>query len=173
MKRMTMILVPAVMLIGCSRPAEPIKAEKVQISAVKLDQMFNERLPEYKGKIVVMDIWGISCGPCKREFPKLVQLQEKYSTKGVQCISLCIPQDGSDAEEKKDSLAFLEKHKAVFPNYWLMDGWEPIQKKLNFEGIPVVVVFGKDGKIAKIFKIQGDSQFTYEDVEKFVAGLLG
>ncbi len=142
------------------------------MTAIKFDQLIGNRIAEQKGKVVVLDIWGTWCPSCKQEFPGLVRLHEKYGAKGVQCMSLCVPLDDGDAKDRPRALAFLEENRAVFTNYWLQDGWEPIQKKLDFEGLPVVVVFGKDGRIAKIFKADDEPRFTYEDVDKLTGNLL-
>ena len=138
---------------------------------IRLDQLLNHRIPEHKGKVVVLDLWGTWCIHCMKEFPGLVRLHKKYGAKGVQCMSLCIPEKDGDVEDQPKALTFLGNKKAVFPNFWLKDGMAPVQKRFKFEGLPVVVVFGKDGQIARTFK-RDDSQFTYDDVETVTKGLL-
>ena len=178
---LAVLLLSVLTLLECSRGSEPTtpgkkgadrKDRKVHMTAIKFDQLLGNRIPEHKGKIVVLDIWGTWCPSCKQEFPGLVRLHEKYGTKGVQCMSLCVPLDDGDVKDRPRALAFLEENKAVFTNYWLQDGWEPIQKKLDFEGLPVVIVFGKDGRIAKTFKADDEPRFTYEDVDKLTGDLF-
>lgn len=170
MKRMaTVLLLPTLLMIGCSGTVEPVK---VQLAAIKFDELMKNRIPEHKGKIVVLDIWGTWCPSCKKEFHNLISMHEKYSAKGVQCMSLCIPLDDGDVKDQPGALAFLEGKKALIPNYWLEDGMAPVQKRFNFDGLPVVVVFGKDGQIAKTFKVEPPATFTYEDVEKLTKDLL-
>lgn len=38
---------------------------------------------DYRGKIVVVNVWGLGCGPCKKEIPDLNKLVEEYKEKGV------------------------------------------------------------------------------------------
>jgi len=46
---------------------------------------------EWLGKQpVVINFWGTWCGPCRREIPDLVKLNEEYSAKGVVLISLAV-----------------------------------------------------------------------------------
>ncbi len=47
-------------------------------------------LAAYKGKVVMLNLWGIWCGPCRAEMPHLVELQEKYGAQGFEVIGLNI-----------------------------------------------------------------------------------
>ena len=61
----------------------------------------------------------------------------------------------------------------MFKNFWLVEGIDGAQKHWDFVPVPVVVVYGRDGKIAKVFNNDDAcKQFTYKDVEPFVKQLL-
>src|SRR5688500_8106608 len=36
------------------------------------------KLADKKGKVLLVNIWGIWCGPCRAEMPHLVEIQDKY-----------------------------------------------------------------------------------------------
>ncbi len=55
-------------------------------------------LAELKGKVVLLDFWGLWCGPCRKAMPKLVELHEKYARDGLEIIAL------HDASQSKASL---------------------------------------------------------------------
>jgi len=43
---------------------------------------------QLKGKVVLLDFWGIWCGPCKRIMPELIKLHEKYYRDGLVIIGI-------------------------------------------------------------------------------------
>jgi len=44
-------------------------------------------LAGYKGKAVLINFWATWCGPCKVETPWLVELRNKYGTKGFEVLA--------------------------------------------------------------------------------------
>jgi len=62
-------------------------------------------LAELKGKVVLLDFWGIWCGPCRRALPGLTELHRKYARDGLVIIAV------HDASRTGASL--LEKSRGV------------------------------------------------------------
>ncbi|MBN2020904.1 MAG: TlpA family protein disulfide reductase [Sedimentisphaerales bacterium] len=46
------------------------------------------KLADLRGKVVLLDFWGIWCSACVAEMPKLIDLHEKYSDKGLIIIGI-------------------------------------------------------------------------------------
>ena len=65
-------------------------------------------LSKYKGKVVYLDFWASWCGPCKRSFPWMNELQEQYGTNGFEVIAVNLDASRKDANE------FLSKIPANF-----------------------------------------------------------
>ena len=121
-----------------------------------------------RGNIVVVDTWATWCKPCKEESPELVQIYRDHAKDGVVCLSVSLDQ----SEQRDNALAFLTAKGATFPNF-LIDEDGTWQDKWNIRGIPMVLVFGRDGRLARKFdRDDPDNQFTYPDVEKFVQDLI-
>lgn len=150
-----------------SPPAQQAGNKAISLEVLKVDDIV-ARIKDQKGKIVVVDSWATWCVPCVQEFPELVKLHERHAKDGVVCMSVTL-----DKEMKKDAaLKFLTDKNAAFSNF-LVTSDEAWQDKWDIKSIPVVLVFDQSGKLAKKFdKDDPDNQFTYEDVEKFVKGLL-
>lgn len=153
-----------------SSTAPPSAAPKssVELKAVNCAN-WDKDLAAQRGKIVVVDTWATWCAPCVEEFPQLVALHGKHAKDGVTCMSVSV----DELEQKGEALAFLQKHDAAFANYIIDDKGEAWWDKWEIKAIPIVLVFGRDGKLVKKFdKDDPDNQFTYADVEKLVGELV-
>lgn len=153
---------------------------KVSLEIVDWDETL-KLVAAHKGKVVVLDAWSLSCPPCMKEFPNLVKLHQKYGGKQVVCMSLSCDYAGIKNKPpeyyREKVLKFLEKHGAEFQNLLSSVPSEDLfDKKMKISSIPVVYVFGPDGKIAKRFdneqaKAEEDN-FTYADINKLVEELV-
>ncbi len=144
-----------------------VRAEdKVEIKVVKFDGL-EKAISAAKGKVVVIDFWATFCAPCKKEFPNLVQLHQKYGPKKIVCISVTV----DDAEDKDKALRFLNQQKATFQNFLLDEPAEEYQKRYKFGAVPCVKVYDAEGKLVQNFT--GDvKEFSYADVREVLKPLL-
>lgn len=146
----------------------PGVAQPVKLQVVSLPE-WETALAAHRGKIVVVDNWATWCPPCRAEFPEMVKLHHDYARKGVVCMSVSLDEPADEAK----ALAFLQEKGAAFPNF-LIDDFKVWADKWNIKGIPVVLVFDRSGKLLRKFdRDDPDKQFTYAEVEKYVAELVG
>lgn len=58
-------------------------------SAKFTDLEGNERvLGQWERKLLIVNFWATWCGPCKKEIPILVKIQEKFGDRGVQLVGI-------------------------------------------------------------------------------------
>jgi thiol-disulfide isomerase/thioredoxin len=109
------------------------------------------KLEDYKGKVVLVNIWGTWCGPCRAEIPELIKLKDEYKDKDFEIIGLETAYGGgSDPETEVKS--FVESNKI---NYTI--GFAP--DELNMEmakisqrsSVPMTFIFNKKSEIVGIF----------------------
>jgi thiol-disulfide isomerase/thioredoxin len=130
---------------------------KVELKAVKYNDLARA-IRALQGKVVVVDFWASWCGPCKKEFPHLVELSKKYGKDGLVAVSASV----DTAEDAKDALEFLQKAGATFPNYRIEESDAVWQPKLRFKSVPAVFVFDRQGyRAAKFTNDDPKNQFTY------------
>src|SRR5207249_12015306 len=115
-------------LAGCGDEASSGDAK---LEVVKHADLL-ERLQKQRGKVVVLDLWATWCGPCRQTFPHLVEMHNKYSERGVVCVSVSV----DDASDKETAQQFLQAQNAVFPNYLLDDGTAAAMRHFGVNGIP-------------------------------------
>ena len=101
-------------------------------------------LSDYTGKIVVINVWGSWCAPCRAETPDLVRLANETKDRGVRFL-------GVDARDNVTSAqAFVDKFKVPYPSLFDGDGQIllPFREVIPTAVIPSTVVVDRQGQIA-------------------------
>jgi hypothetical protein len=93
-------------------------------------------------------------------------MHEKYGMDGLAAVSVNT-NDPKKQGVKDKVLDFLMKEKAAFTNLMLKEDWAVWHKKLGVDHSPVVLVFDREGKLARKF-----DDLDYKEVEEFVVELL-
>lgn len=102
-------------------------------------------LNTFKGKVLVVNIWGAWCAPCEREAPYLEHAYEAYKDKGVQFVGI------DTRDNKPQARAFAEDKQISYPN--LFDGDdESLLSQLvgitSLQNVPSTIIVDRDGKVA-------------------------
>ena len=100
------------------------------------------KLASFKGKVILLNFWATWCGPCKAEIPSLVELQQQYADDLVVL--------GFSVDDTVDKMKpYAAQYKINYP-LLVGNGREDVQEAFGpLFGIPVSVIIGRDGKIAK------------------------
>ena len=110
----------------------------INIKSQKVD------LNDYRGRVVVLDFWGVWCPPCRKMIPKLVNLSKEYKSKGVSIIGMHVVSGyrGSAFTKK-----FAKKYKINYPT-WVST--REIEKKYAVKSYPTIIVIDKKGEIREV-----------------------
>lgn len=104
------------------------------------------RLADYRGQVVVLDFWGVWCGPCINSIPAMKQLHERFADKEV--VFLGIHTAGTDMS----LIQRLLKQQDWKATTGLDVGDDIVTGKtvqaFAVHGFPTVVVIDRQGKIA-------------------------
>ena len=96
-------------------------------------------LSDYKGKVVVVDVWATWCMPCKAELPHLEALEKEMKGKDVVFISLSI-------DTEKEKWAQFIKEKALGGVQLITYNKGTIVDDYAVDAVPRFMVFSKQGK---------------------------
>lgn len=119
-------------------------------------------LAAMKGKVVVLDFWAPWCVPCRRSFPFLDALQERYGAAGLQVVGLTL-------EEDEDAvLAFLDAVPVGFTV--ARDPTEKAGDAFGIVAMPTTLLLDREGRIAARF--EGGAEGVHRKVEAAVKTLL-
>jgi len=145
---------------------------KVKLERLNWKQLQARLAENQKIKYTLVDAWATTCGPCKENFSHVLEMHKKFADKGLQVISLSFD-DPEDEAAVKEAMKFLESKKSNIINILLDEGEGGGFEKFHVNTIPAVFVYGPDGKEVKRFTMDDpDNQFTYDEVEKAISGLL-
>ena len=130
------------------RPARTGDPNKVAIQPIDFDGLERE-VKSHRGSVVLVDFWATWCGPCRKEFPKLVAMHERYSERGLVVVSVSLEKDPEAHRER--ALSFLKGQLATFPNFIWTDrttrGQNGLEEKFGYPGgIPYGALFARNGE---------------------------
>ena len=123
-------------------------------------------LESLKGKVVIVDIWGTWCPPCRAEIPSFVKLQETYGKDGFQIVGLNYEGNGEPAQYEQTVKDFIAEFGI---NYPCMFGDEATRTQVpNFSGYPTTIFIDREGKVR--LKVVGLHEYSF--LESIVKELL-
>ncbi|GAA2233759.1 TlpA disulfide reductase family protein [Kitasatospora cystarginea] len=115
------------------------------ISGTTLDG-HSAKLSDYRGKVVVLNIWGSWCDPCRGEAKGLESVWEKYQSQGVQFLGI-----NTRDVDRANAVAFETNKGVTFPSIYDPDGTQILKfpkGSLNPQFIPTTIVIDRGGKLA-------------------------
>ncbi|MFJ7076293.1 TlpA family protein disulfide reductase [Streptomyces sp. NPDC098781] len=101
---------------------------------------------DYKGKVLVINVWGSWCPPCRAEAKNFQTVYEDVKGQGVEFVGINT-RDTSTTPAK----AFEKEYGVTFPSLYDPTGKQMLRfgkGTLNPQAIPSTLVIDRDGKIA-------------------------
>jgi peroxiredoxin len=100
-------------------------------------------LADYKGQVVLLNIWATWCAPCRVEMPSIEKLHQALGPQGLKVVAVSIDVDGQENVirnfAKQLGLTFTILH----------DPTDKIQKQYQATAVPETFIIGRDGVIRK------------------------
>jgi thiol-disulfide isomerase/thioredoxin len=97
------------------------------------------RLSDFRGKVVLLDFWGVWCPSCVEMAPELVQLYETYHSRGFEIIGI----EANDSREKV--AAFIGQRRMPWTQTLESDKG-PIAMLYRVNGWPTSFLVGQNGR---------------------------
>ncbi len=114
-----------------------------------------ERDPRFRGKVVLVDIFGSWCPTCHDAAPELVRLYRKYRGRGLEIVGLAYEVTGDSAVDAPQVRRYREKFGIPFP--LLLAGINDTEAAAatlpqlqGFTAFPTTVFLGRDGRVRRV-----------------------
>jgi len=145
-----------------------VGAAAPNFSAMTLDpQPRKKTLSDYRGKVLLINIWATWCLPCRVEMPSIEQLHQAYRDKGLSIVAISVDDPGS-AEQIR---SFARQYKLTFEILHDPAGQAGrISRDYQTTGFPETVIVGRDGIIRK--KLLGAHDWNSSDNRDLIERLL-
>jgi thiol-disulfide isomerase/thioredoxin len=136
------------------RPLPEIHFENSQGEAMSL--------ADFRGKVVLLNIWATWCAPCRREMPTLDRLQAALGGPDFEVVALSIDRNGlSVVKEFYDGLGLRELGMYIDPS-----GKAP--RELNALGVPTTLLIDREGK--EVGRLLGPAEWDSPEMVAFIRG---
>lgn len=171
MRKIALLLAAALLLAGCSTGSDAVANgtefnfvspgrktdityegdERQQVPEIQGESLLEEgqqlKVSQYSGKVVVLNLWGAWCTPCRTEAPELQKVWESYGDKGVQVLGINIRD-----YDRSFPLDFMRDTGLTYPSIY-----DPPQRSLlALQGypravVPSTIVLDKQHRVAAIY----------------------
>lgn len=123
-------------------------------------------LDEYAGKVVVLNVWGSWCPPCRKEAPLLGDAARELAGDGVVFVGV-----NTKDSRPEQGLAFQRRYGVPYPSFFDPSGRTLLSFRgtLNPSAIPSTVVIDAQGKVAASILGEVPSGQTLVDLVRDVA----
>jgi thiol-disulfide isomerase/thioredoxin len=139
-----------------STPTEPTPAPDYAFNGADGKPL---KISDFKGKVVVLNVWATWCGPCKVEMPTLAKMAASYAGKPVDVVAVSI--DTPDAGAK--AALFIAQNS---PLKFYHDPSMKLIFKVGGQGAPTTVIYGKDG--LEKARVSGEADWTSPEAKALI-----
>jgi thiol-disulfide isomerase/thioredoxin len=117
-------------------------------------------LADFRGKVVLLNIWATWCVPCRKEMPALDRLQAALGGQTFEIVALSIDRGGLDVVRK----FFAEigiRNLAIY-----LDTSAKVWRELGAVGLPTTLLIDRDG--GEIGRLIGPAEWDAPEMAGFV-----
>ncbi len=122
------------------------------------------KLADFKGKLVIVDIWGTWCPPCRMEIPHFVKLQDAYAN---DLAIVGVNYENGEGEEMLQGIRDFMSEQGI--NYTCVIGDDATREQVpNFRGFPTTLFLDREGKV----RLMVVGYHPYEKLQAYINVLL-
>jgi peroxiredoxin len=122
-------------------------------------------IADYRGEVVLINLWATWCGPCVIEMPSIQRLYDRYRGAGLRVVGIAVDDPPFEARIRE----FVARHRLTFEI--LHEGTGEIERAYQSMGLPATYIVGRDGRIRKLHL--GAADWDSPANRAVVARLLG
>lgn len=118
-------------------------------------------LADYRGQVILVNLWATWCPPCKEEMPTLQAFHNKYDDDGFAVIAI------NDGDPTEDVLQFVEDYQLTFP-VWLDPTYIATEQAFKTLNLPSSFVIDRNGTV----RLQWVGEINRRMLEEYVTPII-
>lgn len=122
---------------------------------------FSHSLTDYRGQVVLVNLWATWCEPCKEEMPALQAFHDKHDEEGFVVIAV------NDGDPNVDVSKFVDEFELTFP-VWLDPTYIATEDAFKTMNLPSSFVIDRNG----IIRLQWVGGVDRKTLEKHVTPII-
>ncbi len=146
MLRVLLIALVSITITSCSmaqKKSDELVANYYNLRDAKYaNESFQGILDKHKGEVIYLDFWASWCGPCKREMPYSLKMQEHFKGKKVAFIYMSGDRDPNAWKRTAESLKITGEHYLLNKKVYLERN-----QVVEVKYIPRYMIYDKNGKL--------------------------
>jgi peroxiredoxin len=142
-----------------SRPAEPIAAPDVELPDLAGKPV---RLRDFRGRVVLLNLWATWCAPCREEMPALQTLARELGPRGLTVVGVNFKESAREVEP------FVKEHGLTFP--MLLDAEGRVSERYQVFALPVTFLVDRRGML--VGTVLGIRDWVGSDARAYLDQLL-
>lgn len=148
---------------GFAFAAEPAAAPAARFKAASGQRL---SLADFRGKVVLLNIWATWCGPCREEMPSLDRLQALHRDDGLAVVAVSVESDGTTPARRFFEISGIRN----LPLY--IDSGRSTQSAFGARAIPMSVLIDRNGMIVgqMVGSTEWDSPAALALVRRYLEG---
>jgi peroxiredoxin len=140
--------------------AAPPMTAKTLVGATR-----TKTLEDYKGKVVLLNVWATWCEPCKVEMPSIEKVHREFGPQGLAVVAVSVDDAGME-----DHIRDFAKELGITFEI-LHDPTRTTSANYQITGYPETFIIGREGTIRK--KVIGAADWSSEANRALIRELLG
>lgn len=97
-------------------------------------------LSDYRGKVILVNLWATWCPPCKEEMPALETFHRRHAADGFTVVAV------NDGDPESDVIQFVKDYGLTFP-VWLDPTYIATEKAFKTLNLPSSFVIDRNGRV--------------------------
>lgn len=122
-------------------------------------------LDDWKGKVVLVNLWATWCAPCRKEMPSLDRLQAQLGGDNFEVVAISVDKSGTDLPR-----SFLERTNVTSLKFY-HDKTGAVGGKLKAFGMPTTVLIDRGGR--EVGRLTGPAEWDSPDAVALVKAAIG
>jgi thiol-disulfide isomerase/thioredoxin len=121
-------------------------------------------LADWRGKVVLLNLWATWCLPCRKEMPALDRLQRDMGSERFEVVAVSVDRTGLKGARK-----FLDETGAEKLALYA-DGTARMGTTLRAAGLPATILVDAQGR--EVGRLLGPAEWDSEDAKRLIRAVL-